>query len=69
VSIPSQRAQDDVPFAEFANGSHYRCRVATQPVDADDDDGVTGSGVVQERRKTRTLLARGGAVLTCVSKR
>jgi hypothetical protein len=43
-----QGAEDDTALAKLANRRHHLGSVATQAVDTDDDDRVTGPGVIQQ---------------------
>ena len=44
----AERTQHDPALAEFADGRHYLGGVPAQAVDADHDDGVSLTGIVQE---------------------
>jgi hypothetical protein len=52
-----QRPKDDTPLTQIPNRGHHLSGVATQPIYANDNDCVTGSGVVKQRGKTRPLLS------------
>jgi hypothetical protein len=57
VDAFTQRPEHDFPLSEFANRGHDLRRIASQPVNFDNNDGVARSGVVQERGQTWPLLA------------
>jgi hypothetical protein len=47
-------------LSKQSNSRHYFRSVATQSVDADDNDGVPVAGVVQQRGQAGPLLLRRG---------
>jgi hypothetical protein len=58
VDALAQRPKHGVPLPQFANRRHNFGGVVAQWVNANDDDGIVGTGVVQERGESRTFFPR-----------